>query len=65
MSDVAANNPKATVTALATALESLSALIKDETIKKICIIVSPALALALTFFYKILMQNINFRNGLR
>ena len=65
MSDIATNNPKATVTALATGLESLSALIKDETLQRICFIISPAIALALTFLYTIVTRYINFKRGLK
>jgi hypothetical protein len=65
MSDVASKNPKATITALATGLESLSGLIKDATVQRICIIISPALALALTFIYRVLTQYINSTKGLR
>jgi hypothetical protein len=61
MSDIFSNNPKATVTALATGLESLSALIKDATLQRICFIISPAIALALTFFYRIIDRRIKFQ----
>lgn len=64
MSDLASNNPKATVTAIATGLEGLSFLIKDETIKRACIILSPGIALTLTFFYRIAKTRINYKRGI-
>ena len=64
MSDIVSNNPKASVTALATGLESLSALIKDVILQRICIILSPGVALALLFIYRNLKRSINNKRGL-
>lgn len=65
MSNVASNNPKATVTALATGLESLSFLVKDITVQRICVIVAPAIALVLTIVYRIIKKDINLKKGVR
>jgi hypothetical protein len=65
MSNIPSSNPKATVTALTTGLESLSALIKDQTLQRICIIISPGIALALTYFYGIKVRSINCKKGIK
>jgi hypothetical protein len=46
-------NPKTTLDAIATGLESLSLLIKDDTLRKVFLIISPAIALVGMFLFKI------------
>jgi hypothetical protein len=65
MSGVVSNNPKATITALATGLESLAALIKDETLQRVCVIIAPAVALALTFLLKFIIRSFESQKGLK
>jgi hypothetical protein len=52
MSGAVSNNPKATITALATGLESLAALIKDETLQRICVIIAPCNCFSFNIFLK-------------
>ncbi len=65
MSNSISNNPRAAVTALATGLESLASLIKEETLQRICIIVAPAIALVLKFSFNLIIKSIEYRKGLK
>jgi hypothetical protein len=65
MANVSVNNPKAAVTAITTGLESLSALIKDQTLQRICIIISPGFAFLMVFLYLRISRKISYEKGLK
>jgi len=66
MSDnIISNNPKATVAAITTGLESLSLLIPNQTVQKIFLIISPAVSLIGIFIFHNLHKYIESKRGLR
>jgi hypothetical protein len=63
--DIASKNPKTTLTAVAMGIECLSSLVKDATLRQVCIIISPAVAFAGIFLFNNIKQNIEFRRGIK